>query len=223
MNFSTLFVDLDDTLYPNDNGLWGAIRERMAQFMENRLGFSPEEIPEIRRTYFETYGTTLKGLQINYQVDADEYLSYVHDLPLEKYIAPDEKIRPLLTSLPQRKWIFTNADINHARRVLSILDIDDCFAGIIDIHALRFFCKPDLQAYHNALSVAGENNPIHCVMFDDAPRNLVPAKQLGMTTIQVGTHPRSASADFSITSLHELPFTMPELWQKALSQVSAEK
>lgn len=223
MTFSTLLIDLDDTLYPNNNGLWGAIRERMAQFLEYRMGFSPEEIPEIRRIYFETYGTTLKGLQINYQVDADEYLSYVHDIPLEKYISPDEKIRPLLMSLPQQKWIFTNADINHARRVLAILKIDDCFAGIIDIHALSFFCKPDPQAYQNALSVAGENDPTHCVMFDDALRNLVPAKQLGVTTVLVGTNSPGDSVDISIGSLHELPATMPQLWENAAPRVNAEK
>jgi pyrimidine 5'-nucleotidase len=214
MNFSTLFVDLDDTIYPNDNGLWGAIRDRMAQYMEHQLGFPREEIPEIRRSYFETYGTTLRGLQINYQVDADEYLTYVHDLPLEKYIKPDEQIRDLLTSLHQRKWIFTNSDIRHAQRVLSVLDISDCFEGIIDIHALSFYCKPELQAYKNALSIAGESNPEHCVMLDDAPRNLVPAKQIGMKTVLVGVHPSDASADFSIKSIHELPFAMPELWER---------
>lgn len=217
MNFSTLFVDLDDTIYPNDNGLWGAIRDRMAQYMEHRLGFPREEIPEIRRSYFETYGTTLRGLQLNYQVDADEYLTYVHDLPLEKYIKPDGQIRDLLTSLRQHKWIFTNSDIRHARRVLSVLDISDCFEGIIDIHALSFYCKPDLQAYKNALSIAGENNPEHCVMLDDAPRNLVPAKQIGMKTVLVGAHPSDASADISIKSIHELPFAMPELWDRESS------
>ncbi len=30
-----------------------------------------------------TYGTTLKGLQIHNKVDTDEYLAYVHNVPLE--------------------------------------------------------------------------------------------------------------------------------------------
>ena len=29
MRFSTLFFDLDDTLYPSENGLWQAIKERI--------------------------------------------------------------------------------------------------------------------------------------------------------------------------------------------------
>ena len=43
-----------------------------------------EEVDILRRNYFEQYGTTLRGLQIHHQVDTDEYLAYVHDLPLEK-------------------------------------------------------------------------------------------------------------------------------------------
>jgi hypothetical protein len=82
MNYSTIFFDLDDTLYPKTSGLWGAIRERMGVFMVERLGLPAEEVPIIRKTYFETYGTTLRGLQIHYHVNSDEYLSYVHDLHL---------------------------------------------------------------------------------------------------------------------------------------------
>jgi len=69
MEYSVLFFDLDDTLYSNTNGLWEAIRERMTDFMEERLGFPPDEIPNLRRNYFEKYGTTLRGLQINHSVD----------------------------------------------------------------------------------------------------------------------------------------------------------
>ena len=41
---TTLFFDLDDTLYPSASGLWEAIRQRMTTYMEERLGFSADEV-----------------------------------------------------------------------------------------------------------------------------------------------------------------------------------
>jgi putative hydrolase of the HAD superfamily len=212
VNYSVLFVDLDDTLYPNSSGLWGAIRERMNQFLLEELKFSPDEATEIRHTYFETYGTTLRGLQINHSVDADEYLAYVHDLPLEDYISPDPKLRDLLTSLPQEKWIFTNADADHARRVLSIRGIEDCFSGIIDVRALGFLCKPEKQAYQLALSLVNKTDPTLCVMMDDSVRNLEPAHELGFKTVLVGSAESHPAADISINNLIDLSRVFPQLW-----------
>lgn len=212
MPFSTLFFDLDDTLYSNTNGLWGAIRERMNQFITERLGLPLEEVARLRSHYFETYGTTLRGLQTHHNVDAYEFLAYVHDLPLGAYLEADPELRALLLSLPQPKWILTNADANHARRVLGILGVTDCFTGILDIHALNYHCKPQVEAYQQAMTLVGEGDPRRCVLFDDSPRNLAPALELGFTTILVGTcEPNPAACRF-LRSLKELPRVMPELW-----------
>ena len=120
MAYTDLFFDLDDTLYDSSNGLWEAIRARMNQYMVERLGLPEDEVPEIRRRYFLTYGTTLRGLQKHYRVDADDYLDYVHDLPLREYLQPRDELKMMLLSLTQHRWIFTNADANHARRVLEV-------------------------------------------------------------------------------------------------------
>ena len=212
MDYSVLFFDLDDTLYSNTNGLWEAIRERMTKFMRERLGFLPDVIPDLRRDYFKKYGTTLRGLQINHSVDSDEYLAYVHDLPLEEFILPDPNLHNLLFSLPQQKWIFTNADENHAKRVLGILGLTDCFTGIIDVRALEFLCKPDRKAYQRALSLVNGAEPNHSVFLDDSPRNLEPAYQLGFTTVLVGTSEAHPVADYAVDNLLDLPEVFPQLW-----------
>jgi putative hydrolase of the HAD superfamily len=213
MPFTTLLFDLDDTLYPPGNGLWAAIRERMGQYMIERIGLPAEEVPTIRQRYYQTYGTTLRGLLANYpdRVNADDYLAYVHDLPLEDYIQPDPKLRQLLLTFPQQRWIFTNADANHARRVLNVLGLRDCFAGIVDVRGLGLACKPDPQAYRRALAIVGEPNPACCVLLDDAVHNLAPAHSLGFTTVLVGTTDAHPVADYSIASLYELPNALPEL------------
>lgn len=212
--FRTIFFDLDDTLYDNSNGLWEAIRNRMGDYMQKLLGLSPDETNALRRHYFLTYGTTLRGLQIHHHVDSDEYLAYVHDLPLHEYLQPDLNLRSLLTSLPQMKFIFTNADRAHAHRVLDILSISDCFDGIIDVHALGFHCKPEPEAYQIAMELAGEEDVSKCLFLDDSPRNLATARQLGFTTILVGNHYSDESAHLTIPSLKELPGLLPELWEK---------
>lgn len=212
MRWSDLFFDLDDTLYPNTNGLWEAIRNRMTAYLREPLGFSPDEVDEIRHTYYVTYGTTLRGLQAHHSVDADDYLSFVHDLPLEDYISPDPQLNNMLESLPQRKWIFTNSDSGHVERVLSVLGIENCFSGIIDVRALDFLCKPDQQAYQRALELAGGLDPVRCVMLDDALRNLKPAHEAGLTTVLVGSGENFPEVDRSIHMLTDLPGSFPELW-----------
>ncbi len=213
MYFSTLYFDLDDTLYPPSSGLWDAIRHRMNEYMQRLIDLPIDDIVKLRQSYLEKYGTTLRGLQAHYDVDADEYLSFVHDLPLEKYIQPDPALHTLLLNLPQRRWIFTNSDANHANRVLNILGISDCFEGIIDIRAIDFDCKPDKIAYQKALTLTSNVDPTHCVIFDDALRNLSPARELGFFTVLVGKNGREASVDRTISSLHDLKNCIPELWQ----------
>jgi len=214
MRFKSLYFDLDDTLYPSNTGLWDAIRKRMNTYMQKVIDKPEEEITKIRQGYLERYGTTLRGLQINYDIDAKDYLAYVHDLPLAEYIRPDPELKKIMDSLPQKRWIFTNADDNHANRVLRILGLEGCFDGIIDILAVDYACKPDKLAYQRALTITGEANPAECVIFDDSIRNLTPASELGFFTVLVSKNGSQAAVNRVVPSLHDLSEYMPELWLK---------
>ncbi len=109
MRFTTIFFDLDDTLYPSSTGLWQAIKGRMNSYMDERMGIAPAEIPRLREKYFREYGTTLRGLQAKHNVDVQDFLAYVHDLPLKDYLHPNPIQQKVLASLPTRNLIFTNA------------------------------------------------------------------------------------------------------------------
>lgn len=215
MPFSTLFCDLDDTLYPSGNGLWEAIGQRMSRFMIERLRLPEDQVPALRRRYYQTYGTTMRGLQIHHAVNADEYLAYVHDLDLRQFLQPDPVLREIISSLPQKRWIFTNADAAHAGRVISILGLADCFNGIIDVRAIEFACKPERVAYERALTLAGNPSPGGCLLLDDSAANLVPAFEMGMSTIWINRegqlHPCAVR---TVRKLTELPEAMPELWSR---------
>ena len=213
MHFTTIFFDLDDTLYPSSSGLWEAIRERMTRFMWERLGLPKEDVPGLRKRYFETYGTTLRGLQRHHGVDVDDYLAYVHGLPLAEFISPDPEVRSLILSLPQKRWIFTNADAAHAVRVLEQLNLSDCFEGIIDVRLLGFVCKPEPEAYTLALEFTGESDPARCIMIDDSTSNLAGGKKAGFFTIFLNAFEESSETDMSIHSLLDLRRCMPDLWR----------
>jgi putative hydrolase of the HAD superfamily len=216
MSYTTLFFDLDDTLYPGSNGLWALIRARMGRYMVEVLGLPESEVPALRRKYYETYGTTLRGLQIHHRVDADDYLHYVHNLPLEQFLQPNPALRALLLSLPQQRWIFTNADADHARRVISVLGLQECFAGTIDIRALDFACKPEPAAYRRALAMVGDPAPEACVLLDDSVSNLAGARQIGFSTVWVGQNGAShPAAQVTLLGLLDLPQKLPSLWSEA--------
>jgi putative hydrolase of the HAD superfamily len=184
----------------------------MSEYMDVRLHIPVEIIPNLRRHYFQTYGTTLRGLQRHHGVDADDYLDFVHDLPLEQYLQPDVALKALLKSLPQKKFIFTNADAGHASRVLAVLGIQDCLDGIVDVRAMDFYCKPEIEAYQKALAIASVNDTSQCVYFDDIPANLEPARVMGIYTVLVGHAEQDGLADKSIASIDELRLEFPELW-----------
>jgi pyrimidine 5'-nucleotidase len=206
---STLFIDLDDTLYPRDNGVWHAISRRIQDFLIQRIGLDPDEADQLRASYLSQFGTTLNGLRAHYDIDPFEYLAFVHDVPLETMIQPDTILRQVLTGISMRKIIFTNASPQHAQRVLTLLGVADQIELIIDIVTLDFVNKPDPAAYQKALKLSGDPSPQDCVMVDDRPSNLHPAGALGFTTILVGSAADGQGIDFCLPSIYDLPQVLP--------------
>ncbi|MGD0610796.1 MAG: pyrimidine 5'-nucleotidase [Anaerolineales bacterium] len=205
MRFSTLFFDLDETLYPPGNGLWGEIRARINTYMAERLGLSMEQIELLREQYFREYGTTLRGLQANYSVDMADYLAFVHAIPLDRYLHPDPELRAVIAGIPGRKFIFTNADSNHANRVLDALQLQGLFDGILDVYTMAPYCKPMPEAFALALAAAGSPDPATCLLLDDQARITRAAHQLGFFTILVGKEGATPDADATLMRLVDLP------------------
>lgn len=204
MKYTTIFFDLDDTLYPASTGLWQAIKERMNIYMGDRMGFDPAEISSLREKYFLQYGTTLRGLQANHDIDVQDYLAFVHDLPLSDYIQPNPELCEIIASLGTHNLIFTNADAAHAQRVLKALSLDDCFENIVDVNAVAPYCKPMPESFQIAMRMAGENDPGRCVMIDDLPRTTQAARQAGWYSILFGQEKPHPDADAILSDWHHL-------------------
>ena len=204
MKYTTIFFDLDDTLYPASTGLWYAIKERMNIYMRDHMGFNPAEIPSLREKYYLQYGTTLRGLQANHDIDVEDYLAFVHDLPLGEYIRPNPTLCNVIASLGTRNLVFTNADAAHARRVLKALELGDCFESIVDVNAVAPYCKPMPESFQIAMQMAGESDPKRCVMIDDLPRTTQAAREAGWYSILFGQEKLHPDADATLTDWRNL-------------------
>lgn len=203
----TFFLDLDDTLYPPENGLWAAIRTRIDTFIESHLGVSPTEATQLRAQLSARYGTTLRGLQALYNVQAQDYLDFVHDVGVGDFVRPDPALTKLLSIYPQRKIVLTNSSAEYAQRVLVALGVENCMERTIDINDLAPYCKPQPQAYALALRLAGEESAGACAVFDDLEANLQTARTMGFFTVLVSPSGdgNTGAFDAVIPSLHELP------------------
>jgi putative hydrolase of the HAD superfamily len=204
MTYTTLMVDLDDTIYPSSSGLWEQIAARIDRYMHERMGFPPAEIPALRQQLHARYGTTLRGLTATYHVDELDYLAFVHDIPVQNYLSPDPRVRTALLASPLRRVIFTNADQAHAMRVLTALNLTDLFEDVIGIRDIRPYCKPMPEAYTMALAKAGAT-PQQCIFLDDSTRNLAGARSLGITTVLVNPAANPEPADLHIRQITDLP------------------
>ncbi len=204
MRFNTFFFDLDDTLYPPASGLWQQIGGRITRFMCERLGFKPDQVQGYREKFFREYGTTLRGLQANYAVDTEDYLAFVHDVQLSEYIQPNPALRRVIESIGAKKYIFTNADCNHAERVLKVVGLEGLFDGVIDVHDIAPYCKPMPESFQLALKRAGNPDLKGCMLIDDQARITRAARQQGFYTVLVGKDDPGEDADAALMQLTDL-------------------
>lgn len=201
--------DLDETLYPTSTGLMQDVGRRITDWLRRHLGLGPEEATHLREVYVHHYGTTLAGLLAEHRekVDVEEYLAYVHDVPVADYLRPDPALRAMLTGIPLRRVVFTNSSAEHSARVLNALGIADLFERVVDIRALNFVHKPRREAYEQLLALLGTTGPA-CILIDDRAVNLQPAKALGMTTVLVNSSSQDG-VDFTVGSVLEVG---PLIW-----------
>lgn len=204
MKFTTIFFDLDDTLYPPSTGLWKNIKSRISLYMQERMNIPVDEVESLREKYFLQYGTTMRGLQAHHNIDTEDFLAFVHDLPLKDYLTPNPILRDIIASLPTVNLIFTNADIHHARRVLSVLGLNDLFETVIDVNSIAPYCKPMPESFQIAMQAAGESDPNKCVMIDDINRTTKAAKAQGLFSILYNESFSEGDADAHLTDWGQL-------------------
>lgn len=195
--------DLDDTLYPPESGIFKAVMSRIRAYTARVLGCSPEDARAMQKDYAARYGTTLRGLMEEHGVDPEAFLADAHDVDYSA-LKPHPHLASALSRLPGRKFILTSGTHAHVGRTLSRLAISDSFDGVFDIIDADYLPKP-AEATYTTFMHRFAIEPTAAAMFEDAPRNLVVPRTLGMRTILVvgdmSARREAPSADFVTADL----------------------
>lgn len=180
-HIKTWVFDLDNTLYDAETELFRLVADRMTDFVAAFLKIETEEANRMRKHYYKTYGTTLRGLMVEHNLDPTDFLQYVHDIDYS-IVAPCPVTQNGLTRLAGRKVVFTNAPQHFAVAMLDHLGIAQHFDGVFAIEDATYVPKPNIETYHTCFAKHGIDPKTAC-MFEDMEVNLRPAHDLGMTTV----------------------------------------
>jgi putative hydrolase of the HAD superfamily len=172
--------DLDNTLYPHHSNLFAQIDEKMTMYLSKLMELEKEEARVVQKTYYRTYGTTMRGLMVEQGITPDDFLDFVHDID-HSVLEPDPKLNSMIEGLPGHKYVFTNGTEKHARAVLDRLGVSTDFQHIFDIVSADLIPKPNGATYDKFLELTGIE-PTKAAMFEDLSRNLKVPHERGMLT-----------------------------------------
>ena len=116
-NIENWIFDLDNTIYPANSSLFPRVAERMTLFISKKLDLPVNKASELKTNLFRKYGTTLKGLMLEYSMDPKEFLFFVHEIDLSD-VKKDFELDKGISNLNGKKYIFTNGTTRHADRIL---------------------------------------------------------------------------------------------------------
>ena len=183
-SFQNWIFDLDNTMYDINLGLFKKISNRITDFIMSKYSLDIDQAKKIQKEYYLKYGLTLRGLIVEKKLEPEEFLDYVHDVEHPELEKNDQLISKIKI-LEGKKIIFTNATSKHAKKILKILELENDFDQIIDIKDLEYIPKPDKRSYKKLLECLNLNkeNLDKTIFFEDTVKNLIPAKELGITTV----------------------------------------
>ena len=94
--------DLDNTLYSGETKVFDQVEKRMSKYVSVKLNVSIDEAKKIQKNYFYEYNTTLNGMIKNHNIDAEEFLEFVHDIDID-FLKKDIKLNEELKKLTGKK------------------------------------------------------------------------------------------------------------------------
>jgi len=170
--------------------------------MTESLSINSQDVNQMRVRYFYEYGTTLNGLMKHHNVDPIDYLEFVHDIPLEDFIVPNQILGDFFEKASSTNVIFSNAYYPYIKKILSLLSVDEYFDNIHDIVDFEFTPKPFALPYKKVIEKY-RFKPEDIILIDDSVPNLNKAKEFNMKTIFVGNK-KMDEFDFSINKIEDI-------------------
>ena len=185
-SIDTWVFDLDDTLYPASSNFFPQIAERMGLYVAEALDLPMVEAKKEQRRLFLEYGTTLSGLVAERGIEVDAYAHFLMQVDYGR-IPHSPDLVEAVKQLPGRVLIFTTGFKEHAEACLDQLGFArDDFEAIADIRTIDFKPKPRPIAFETFFAEHSVD-PRRAIFFEDSPKNLRTAKDLGMMTAHLVT------------------------------------
>ncbi|KAF5019217.1 hypothetical protein F66182_8791 [Fusarium sp. NRRL 66182] len=218
-----LFFDIDNCLYPRSAKVHDLMAKLIDEYFSKHLELPWDDAVKLHKEYYTNYGLAIEGLVRHHKIDPLDYNAKVDDaLPLEGIIKPNPELRELLDDIDKSKvsvWLFTNAYVNHGKRVVRLLGIEDIFDGLTYCNYAEqpMLCKPDPRMYEKAMREAGVGRVEDCFFVDDSYLNCSKAKEFGWIAahlVEEGVPaPQTPASQYQIQHLRELRNVYPQFFK----------
>ncbi|TDW60885.1 pyrimidine 5'-nucleotidase [Kribbella pratensis] len=182
-DIDTWVLDLDNTLYPARSALAEQLTHGILSTIAQYYGTDLAGARRIQSELVAEYGTSLRGAMVTGTIDPHDFLGFERRIDYS-VIGPDPLLTDALTSLPGRRYVYTNGSAYHAEQALGRLGLTDCIDGVFDILAGDLIPKPYAESLDAFLELYGVD-PARAAMFDDLEVNLTLPHERGMTTVWV--------------------------------------
>lgn len=200
--------DMDGTLYQFDDSKDQTftssrfnqdLKRNVQGFISDRLGISPSASEtEYKRIYQLFNGEMSLGIEKEYGISRSEYFTNTWNLSPEDYITKNPLLPEMLGALQGRAALLTAAPRIWATRVLSFLDIDSVFGEMV-FTGEPDERKPNPVVFQNIATVFNENPKNIFSIGDQEDSDILPAKQVGMRTVRIGSS--ETAADYSAENI----------------------
>ena len=210
MNIKYILFDNDGTLYELDQGFKEAVVGRMTSFLAQKLQIPEDRVIEERKRLIRKYGVESTEFVFGreYGVDYDEFVKGTYLLvPIEEHgVKHDGRLQTMLQNIEIPRAVLTNNPSEFARKILRSLGVEQFFEHVIGSREMNYRLKPNREAFLRAVDIT-RSDPKTTMFVDDIPEFHKPAKELGMTTVLIGSRTRQEKkdyVDYEIERIYEL-------------------
>ena len=203
--------DMDGTLYQFDKSrnkdfgssiFYSDLRQNIYQLFVNEFGFTESgAIDEYQRIKEKYGGEVSLGVEKEHQIDRYKFFEKTWNLNPEYYLEKNTILNDIFNCLEDKVAVLTAAPKIWAEKALTYLGIyefvkDKLFTGEPDLR------KPNLEIFRRVAKSFGTEPENVYSIGDQEYSDIIPAKQIGMKTIIVGS--KSKHADYQINTIDEL-------------------
>jgi len=200
--------DIDGTLYQSE-GLGNAIVQHYLSYLSKTLRFTPDRASKLFYAATEEMGRWSLAMSKLCNKPEEFFIWQIeNNIQKHKFIKYNSSLVRALGLLHKyRHFIVTNGTETNARRILRTIGFSFRGNRVSPFEKIFAFdqtgyLKPNSLAFQQVITYTKEHPWQHLVVGDNISSDIIPAKNLRMKTVIVGS--RNHTADFSFVSINRL-------------------